>query len=358
MNCNEVRKYLYAFADGELETPENLDVLEHLNMCPGCTQKINVQQRLRENIARVMSEVTAPPELRAAVITLLRTQVDDSSSESNAPASTDTFPSPRLESEPDGRPRERTAQHDDVTEGNHHEGAHVHLGMRRYWISGALAAALLLAVVGMWPKSSPNSPAIDSPIQLISYTDTSESGRALAELIYQEHLKGCDNPAHHHAGIAHNLDEAAAQLSERMDGCPMLRCDRLVGDDVEFASANICTLVDSDNRPVDAGHIVLKRDAQYISLISVFHLQAMKDLKTRKIGKREYVLLCPKSASEDAPVTVVGFDCPKASHFVCAPYTPEEAVQLADPMSFAAMAVEAPAVDRPYVFASHSAAGN
>ena len=47
MTCKTFRKYLYAFADGELETRENLEALEHLNMCPSCCRKVAVQQALR-----------------------------------------------------------------------------------------------------------------------------------------------------------------------------------------------------------------------------------------------------------------------------------------------------------------------
>ena len=67
MTCKELRKYLYAFADGELETKENLEALEHLNMCPSCCRKVSAQQELRRSVARIYQGDAAPAELRARV---------------------------------------------------------------------------------------------------------------------------------------------------------------------------------------------------------------------------------------------------------------------------------------------------
>jgi len=33
LNCNNVRKYFYAFLDGELNVEKNIKILAHLNMC-------------------------------------------------------------------------------------------------------------------------------------------------------------------------------------------------------------------------------------------------------------------------------------------------------------------------------------
>jgi mycothiol system anti-sigma-R factor len=68
MTCKEFRKFLYAFADGELETRENLEVLEHLNMCPSCTRKVAMQQELRAAVTRVCPSEPAPDALRERVL--------------------------------------------------------------------------------------------------------------------------------------------------------------------------------------------------------------------------------------------------------------------------------------------------
>ncbi len=33
MNCNDARKYFYAFLDNELDVEKNIEVLAHLDMC-------------------------------------------------------------------------------------------------------------------------------------------------------------------------------------------------------------------------------------------------------------------------------------------------------------------------------------
>ena len=52
MNCQSFRKYIGAFADGELEVSQNLEALEHLNMCPSCAARVTNINELKEAINR------------------------------------------------------------------------------------------------------------------------------------------------------------------------------------------------------------------------------------------------------------------------------------------------------------------
>ena len=71
MNCREFRKYVGAFADGELDTQTSASVLEHLNMCPHCAQQVDEVQRMKDAVGRVLGVEDASPELaqriRAAI---------------------------------------------------------------------------------------------------------------------------------------------------------------------------------------------------------------------------------------------------------------------------------------------------
>lgn len=58
MNENEFRKYLIAFADGELDVEQNLMVLEYIAMHPQATRRIMHQQQLRQAIKRSIVEST------------------------------------------------------------------------------------------------------------------------------------------------------------------------------------------------------------------------------------------------------------------------------------------------------------
>lgn len=51
----ECKKYLAAFADGELDVDQNLRLLEHMKMDPNATARVAHQQQLREAVCRCMS---------------------------------------------------------------------------------------------------------------------------------------------------------------------------------------------------------------------------------------------------------------------------------------------------------------
>lgn len=63
MNCSQVRRYLYAFADGELDVKENCEVLDHLKMCPACTRLVADQQALRSQLRKSVASISVPGDL-------------------------------------------------------------------------------------------------------------------------------------------------------------------------------------------------------------------------------------------------------------------------------------------------------
>ena len=66
---NDLRKYIEAFADGELDVETNLRVLERMAMNPQATQRVMHQQELRRLVDRAMREQTpaVPADLRAKI---------------------------------------------------------------------------------------------------------------------------------------------------------------------------------------------------------------------------------------------------------------------------------------------------
>lgn len=69
INEKEARKYLAAFADGELDVEQLLSVLDHMSMNPQSTRRVMHQQQLRQAVGRVMQHHTPSPsdELRQQV---------------------------------------------------------------------------------------------------------------------------------------------------------------------------------------------------------------------------------------------------------------------------------------------------
>jgi hypothetical protein len=63
MNCNDVRKYFYAFLDDELDVEKNIEVLAHVDMCVVCGQKIEKERLLHKRVRETVSMVKAPDYL-------------------------------------------------------------------------------------------------------------------------------------------------------------------------------------------------------------------------------------------------------------------------------------------------------
>jgi len=74
MDDIELRKYVEAFADGELDVESNLRVLERMAMSPDATRRVVHQQELRRMVDRAMREQTpaVPAALRAKIEALTR----------------------------------------------------------------------------------------------------------------------------------------------------------------------------------------------------------------------------------------------------------------------------------------------
>lgn len=72
MDCKRFRKYIGAFADGELDVEQNLNALEHLNMCPACTARVSEVNAIRESLQRGYGQIEAPPQLRAKIEAIAR----------------------------------------------------------------------------------------------------------------------------------------------------------------------------------------------------------------------------------------------------------------------------------------------
>lgn len=63
MNCNDVRKYFYAFLDDELDVEKNIEVLAHLDMCCECGQRLEKERLLQNRVRETVCAVKAPKYL-------------------------------------------------------------------------------------------------------------------------------------------------------------------------------------------------------------------------------------------------------------------------------------------------------
>jgi anti-sigma factor RsiW len=68
MNCNDVRKYFYAFLDDELDVEKNIEVLAHVDMCCECGRRMEKERLLQNRVREAVCEVKAPDYLVDAVL--------------------------------------------------------------------------------------------------------------------------------------------------------------------------------------------------------------------------------------------------------------------------------------------------
>jgi hypothetical protein len=68
MNCNDVRKYFYAFIDNELDVERNIEVLAHLDMCYECSQNIERERFIHKRVKETVCTVKAPASLEKTIL--------------------------------------------------------------------------------------------------------------------------------------------------------------------------------------------------------------------------------------------------------------------------------------------------
>ena len=72
MDCNEARRLLEAYVDGEMELTRQLDLEAHLAGCTACKKAAETATKFRNAIHMNMPVYKAPPELKAKVQAVLR----------------------------------------------------------------------------------------------------------------------------------------------------------------------------------------------------------------------------------------------------------------------------------------------
>jgi anti-sigma factor RsiW len=72
MDCNETRRLLDAYVDGEMELTRQLDLEAHLASCTACKKAAEAATKFRSSIQMNMPVYKAPPELKVKVQAELR----------------------------------------------------------------------------------------------------------------------------------------------------------------------------------------------------------------------------------------------------------------------------------------------
>lgn len=65
MTCFEVREYLFAFLDGELDAPLSIELQRHLEHCPRCAREAEIERTIRRRLGAALHPQDAPPPRQA-----------------------------------------------------------------------------------------------------------------------------------------------------------------------------------------------------------------------------------------------------------------------------------------------------
>jgi len=72
MGCEDVKRVIYFFLDGQLGDRKQRDVKQHLNLCADCEARTKLQRRLREFIRKRLCPIAASDRFKQRLSRSLR----------------------------------------------------------------------------------------------------------------------------------------------------------------------------------------------------------------------------------------------------------------------------------------------
>ncbi len=272
MNCQSFRKYVGAFADGELDTPLNVESLEHLNMCPACAQKVERVHQLKTSLRRTMETEVAPAELADKIKNAIRCEA--------------LTPAP----------------------GHHHRGPLIY----RLLVPAGIAAALLVtAMIWQWQQAPGTTPVtgITSAIRT----------RFPAEVRNQHTQCAHHGYKHHDASLGRDLLGIASKLTNRLK-LTVLAPD-LSASGFSLVGADQCGVMDRNGAHV----LYTNQSGQILSVFSV----AVADCRSMIFGEQTKLENIDYSVDQQDKLAVVSWSEGCAAYVFCADIAADSLLELA-----------------------------
>jgi mycothiol system anti-sigma-R factor len=72
MICDDVKRVIYFFLDGQLGEKKQQDFNQHLNLCPDCERRATIQRRLRGFVQHRLARLSAPDHLKMRLVRSVR----------------------------------------------------------------------------------------------------------------------------------------------------------------------------------------------------------------------------------------------------------------------------------------------
>lgn len=239
MNCHKVKKYLFAFADGQLSVQLNCEVLDHLKMCPACSSVVDEHQAVRRTIAKSAERTRMPAGLEARIRHAIETD-GLAKPAKKAAASARTF---------------------------------------RFTRVAALAACIVIALTLVWPHFFGET---FSPVDTLTAGGLPGLSDAdqITQLAVRRHNKcklKCDLDSHQNPALSRDLGVLASEIDGHFGNAIASAAPDLTGFGFEFESANFCNPTTEQDAPSAHVMYVNFSNSSRLSLFSVRHWKALDD---------------------------------------------------------------------------------
>ncbi len=294
MNCNQSRKYLFAFADGQLSVQANCEVLDHLKMCPTCSRIVDEHQAMREAVRRSGERIVTPPGLAKQV----------------RRAISGKLPAP------------------------HSDNSFVRRLRRGLGLMG-LAAAIALTTRAAWywgPWSGasalpPNVPPIEEDPAWIAAMDVVRLHNLCAHR--------CEQQRHHLENLPGDPRVLSDVLRGRLGGQFAVAVPDLSRHNLEFESANLCC--PTEEADCLGAHVMYvdHRNGARFSIFSTAHWGEIDKISHIDPPDFSAPFIQPVSPCDD--MTVLAWHENTATYILCGPFDPQTIraiaadIHLADP---------------------------
>lgn len=275
MNCHQFRKYLYAFADGQIDVKSNCDLLDHLKMCKPCSRIVDQHQALKTLIVASAARSRVPAGLEGRI---------------------------RAAIEPVSKSPKRT-------------GRLVAFAGRPIVRVMAMAACIVIAFLGLW-MSGVVGPG-DSFRSGVAYN--ADSADLLMRGVVVQHNKcveRCNEQVHQLPGLSHDRETAAREMARRLGDQVAIAAPDMTGFGYEFESAAVC----SPNRQIHGAtaHFVYVNHAYgtRLSIFSVPKWDAANDLLANATLQKPFAYTPSGNCQSQS---VIAWKGKTTTYIVCAP---------------------------------------
>ncbi|MCB9856115.1 MAG: hypothetical protein H6818_10555 [Phycisphaerales bacterium] len=295
MNCHLFRKYLFAFADGQIDVKSNCDLLDHLKMCSDCSRIVDQQQALKSLIVASAARTNVPAGLESRI---------------------------RAAIEPPAKAKKRAASIAGL------------FGKRPVIRVLAVAACLVLGFMGLWAAGIVGPGEILRGGRAVAGAFDSDVVDLKMRSVVVQHNKcveRCNEQIHQLAGLSNDRESAARELGKRLGDQVAIAAPDLSGFGYEFDSAAVC----SPNREVHGAtaHFMYVNHAYgtRLSFFSVPHWSGAEQFLAGATLRTPFAYTPPGNCQSQS---IVAWNEGKTTYVVCAPINQEDLAHMVRELAF------------------------